>query len=79
MGQILTTYRQGGALLGTRLYPKEDGPNYVKGMAICSASLVVVCALAMMQRWRLKMKNRRTDRKNAMEGRPLGSGFQYIL
>lgn len=75
----LTVCSQCGPLLGTRLYPKEDGPYYVRGMSVCSAALAIVCVLAVVQRWRLKKMNRRTDRKNAMEGRPLGSGFQYIL
>ncbi|RPB08987.1 MFS general substrate transporter [Morchella conica CCBAS932] len=70
---------QCGPLLGTKLYPPEDGPYYVRGMSTCCGALVMVCVLAYLQRWRLKRKNLRRERKNVLEGRPRETGFRFIL
>lgn len=75
---VLTGCRQCGPLLGTRLYPKEDGPYYVRGMTVCAGAMVCVCLLVVVQRWRLKRENRRRDRRELAEGRE-GKGFRFML
>lgn len=43
---ILNVIGQCGPLVGVRLFPKEEGPYYVKGMAVCSGFMLGVAALA---------------------------------
>jgi cyanate permease len=54
---MLQYFGQCGPLLGTRLYPKEEGPLYLKGMAVCAAFMALVGFLALCLRWRLKREN----------------------
>jgi len=75
---ILQVVGQCGPLLGTRLYPEDEGPYYVRGMAVCGAAMVAVGLLVGVQRWRLKRANRERDRKEAMEGR-VGRGWRFML
>ncbi|KAJ5106757.1 Major facilitator superfamily domain general substrate transporter [Penicillium angulare] len=55
---ILNIIGQCGPLLGTRLYPKSDGPWYVSGMAICSFFMSLVAILAFALRILLQRANR---------------------
>ncbi|KAJ5746294.1 hypothetical protein N7520_011476 [Penicillium odoratum] len=57
---ILNIIGQCGPLLGTRLYPEADGPWYVRGMAVCSAFMVLVAILAFALRVLLQKANRRS-------------------
>ena len=50
---------QCGPLLGTRLYPAEDAPFYVSGMAVCAGAMVFVACLSVGLRIYLGWKNRR--------------------
>jgi MFS family permease len=54
---MLQYFGQCGPLLGTRLYPKSEGPLYLKGMAICAAFMALVGLLALCLRWKLKKEN----------------------
>ncbi|EAA64222.1 hypothetical protein AN2178.2 [Aspergillus nidulans FGSC A4] len=90
---ILNVIGQCGPLLGTRLYPAEDGPWYVRGMAVCAGFMAVVAILAAVLRGILKRANEKmaegergsdgTDRER--EVLILGSGgqrrevFTYIM
>ncbi|KAL3478592.1 major facilitator superfamily domain-containing protein [Aspergillus californicus] len=56
---ILNVIGQCGPLLGTRLYPKTDGPWYVSGMAICAGFMALVAVLAMGLRVILQRANSR--------------------
>ncbi|RAL04716.1 putative MFS transporter [Aspergillus ibericus CBS 121593] len=47
---ILNVIGQCGPLLGTRLYPRSQGPWYVPGMAVCAGFMVVVAGLAVLLR-----------------------------
>jgi MFS family permease len=80
---ILQGLGQCGPLVGTRLYPATDGPEYVRGSWTCAACMLVVCALVGVQRWRLKRENRRREaldaREAAMEGVRRGKRFVYML
>ncbi|CUS07407.1 unnamed protein product [Tuber aestivum] len=75
---ILQAVGQCGPLLGTRLYPEDEGPYYVRGMAVCGTAMAVVVLLVGVQRWRLNRANRERDRKEAMEGR-VGRGWRFML
>ena len=74
---ILQGLGQCGPLLGTRLYPSEDGPEYIRGSLTCAACMIVVLMLVGLQRWRLKRLNLQREkldaREEALEG---GSGVQ---
>ncbi|KAL4771358.1 major facilitator superfamily domain-containing protein [Aspergillus nidulans var. acristatus] len=90
---ILNVIGQCGPLLGTRLYPAEDGPWYVRGMAVCAGFMAIVAILAAVLRGILKRANERmaegergsdgTDRER--EVLILGNGgqrrelFTYII
>lgn len=55
---ILNVIGQCGPLLGTRLYPAEDGPWYVRGMAVCAVFMGLVTVLAAVLRVTLQRANR---------------------
>ncbi|BCS20047.1 putative MFS transporter [Aspergillus puulaauensis] len=55
---ILNVIGQCGPLLGTRLYPAEDGPWYVRGMAVCAGFMGLVAVLAGVLRVTLQRANR---------------------
>ena len=55
---ILNVIGQMGPLLGTRLYPKSDGPYYVKGMVVCAVFMGFVGMLAVGLRFVLGRANR---------------------
>lgn len=55
---ILNVIGQCGPLLGTRLYPAEDGPWYVKGMGVCAGFMGFVAVLGFLLRVQLKRANR---------------------
>lgn len=54
---MLQYFGQCGPLLGTRLYPKSEGPLYLKGMAVCAGFMALVGVLALFLRFRLKKEN----------------------
>ncbi|KAL6239669.1 hypothetical protein BDW75DRAFT_236276 [Aspergillus navahoensis] len=90
---ILNVIGQCGPLLGTRLYPADDGPWYVRGMAVCAAFMAVVAILAGLLRGVLKRANERmadgergrdgTDREREVlilgDGGQRGEAFTYII
>jgi MFS family permease len=65
---MLNIIGQCGPLVGTSIFPDEDGPWYVRGMGICGGFMVVVALLAGVLRWVLIRENRR-----AREGRGGGA------
>ncbi|KIW01895.1 uncharacterized protein PV09_06738 [Verruconis gallopava] len=54
---MLQYFGQMGPLLGTRLYPKDEGPLYLKGMAVCAGFMALVGILALCLRWKLQNAN----------------------
>jgi MFS family permease len=54
---MLQYFGQCGPLLGTRLYPKSEGPLYLKGMAVCSGFMALVGLLAFCLRRMLEKEN----------------------
>lgn len=60
---ILNLLGQCGPLLGTRVFPEEEKPRYVKGQAVCAAFMGFVTFLALCLRVLLVWENRRLDEK----------------
>ncbi len=58
---LLNMIGQLGPLVGTRLYPDEDKPYYVRGMSICAAFMILVGVLSVSLRGVLVRENRRRD------------------
>jgi MFS family permease len=58
---VMNMIGQLGPLVGTSIFPKEDGPYYVRGMAICGSFMAVVGVLAMILRWVLVRENRKSQ------------------
>ncbi|KAF2631141.1 MFS transporter-like protein [Macroventuria anomochaeta] len=71
---ILNIIGQFGPLVGTSIFPDEEGPWYVGGMAICAGCMVMVAVLAGVLRWvliREKEKARQGKEGGAYAGIPL--------
>jgi MFS family permease len=60
---ILNVIGQCGPLVGVRLFPKEEGPYYVKGMAVCSGFMLGVAGLAGVLRVYLGRLNARGQKE----------------
>jgi hypothetical protein len=60
---ILNVVGQCGPLLGTRMYPSSEGPQYVKGQSVCAAFMFFFCFLAILLRTLLAWENKKLDRK----------------
>ena len=74
---ILNIIGQTGPLIGTRLYPKSDGPFYIRGMTICATFMVGVAILAFILRVVLAKRNRTSvlgpaGKRDGMIGRRTG-------
>ncbi|KAI5363036.1 putative major facilitator superfamily, MFS transporter superfamily [Septoria linicola] len=65
---VLNVVGQMGPLVGTRLYPDEEGPEYTKGMAVCAFAMMMVGVLAIVLRWVLKRENRKMRSRGGMRG-----------
>lgn len=87
---LMQVIGQLGPLLGTRLYPKTDGPWFEKGMGVCAVAMFGVAILAVGLRWKLARANRRLDERSSEwndeeeEGLVGGAksedyGFRYML
>lgn len=59
---LLQVVGQCGPILGTRLYPRADGPYFEKGMTVCAGAMVGVAVLASVLRVALAWENRRKGR-----------------
>ncbi|KAI5475961.1 MFS transporter [Pseudohyphozyma bogoriensis] len=62
---LLNIIGQCGPFLGTRLYPANEKPYYVKGMGVCCAFIWFVAVLAFILRMYLIRENKRLDREEA--------------
>jgi dipeptide/tripeptide permease len=60
---ILNVVGQCGPLLGTRLYPTNEGPFYVKGQSVCAAFMFFTTLLAFGLRCLLAWENKKLDRQ----------------
>lgn len=64
---VLNVIGQMGPLVGTRLYPEEEGPFYVRGMRVCAAMMTGVLVLAWFLRILLRQENSRRRRRGKGE------------
>jgi predicted MFS family arabinose efflux permease len=80
---IAATFGQCGPLLGTNLFPTNEGPYYIKGSWICCAFCLLVALLSVVYSMLLARENRKWDRMYETEERggraPAEKGFRYIL
>ncbi|KAL7953975.1 major facilitator superfamily domain-containing protein [Trichoderma compactum] len=60
---LLNVIGQCGPLLGTRLYPSNDGPFYVKGQSVCAAFMFFTTLLVICLRILLAWENKNLDQK----------------
>lgn len=60
---ILNIIGQCGPVLGTRLYPTNEGPFYTKGQSVCAAFMFFTTLLAIGLRTLLWRENKRLDKK----------------
>ncbi len=72
---LLNVIGQLGPLVGTRLYPDDDKPYYVRGMSICAAFMVLVCVLSVCLRGVLARENKRRDMAYAVVNRQCEDGM----
>lgn len=54
---------QCGPLLGTRVFPKKQGPRYIEGQSICAAFMFFNAFLALSLRTLLVWENHKLDQK----------------
>lgn len=80
---IAATFGQCGPVLGTNLFPSNEGPYYTKGSWICCAFCLFVAVLAVIYSLLLARENRKLDRiweTENREGRGSAEkGFRYVL
>lgn len=60
---VLNLVGQCSPIVGTRLYPKDEGPFYVKGQSVCAAFMFLFCILALALRTMLVWENKKLDEK----------------
>lgn len=85
---LLNVIGQCGPLVGTRLYPDDDAPYFIRGMAVCAVAMGIAACLAAALRLLLVKENRRMAslNGNGKEGevlvkarQSLKRDFVYIL
>lgn len=75
---ILNIIGQVGPLVGTSIFPEEDGPYYVKGMFICAAFMLLVGLLAAVLRWVLIWENRKIKRSKLQYSGVASEDFEAV-
>lgn len=65
---LLNLVGQTGPFLGTRIFPKSEGPRYVKGQSICAAFMFFNAFLALSLRTLLVWENKKLDKKYGKVG-----------
>jgi MFS family permease len=70
---ILQFFGQCGPLLGTRLFPENDGPLYLRGMAVCALFMTGIAGLAFVLRFILRKENRVRLKSSCLEMREADS------
>ncbi|KAI1341272.1 major facilitator superfamily transporter [Xylariaceae sp. FL0016] len=61
---LLNVIGQCGPLLGTRIFPEDEGPYFVKGMSICAAFMFFNGLLAITLRAYLAWENKKFERND---------------
>lgn len=60
---LLNVVGQCGPLLGTRMYPTNEGPFYVKGQSVCAAFMFFTTFLVIVLRTLLVWENKKLDKQ----------------
>ncbi|TGZ80852.1 MFS general substrate transporter [Ascodesmis nigricans] len=79
---MLQMLGQCGPLVGTRLYPSQDAPGYVRGSFVAAAAMGGVVLAVAGLRWRLGRENRKRweeERRVVAEGGRARTGWRYML
>ncbi|KFX95719.1 hypothetical protein V490_03700 [Pseudogymnoascus sp. VKM F-3557] len=76
---LLNIIGQCGPLLGTRIYPKSEGPYYRKGFIICAAFMFFNGFLALVLRTLLQKQNKKLDEEERRVGEPAGRDGKVAL
>lgn len=78
---IVNVVGQVGGLLGTGVFPEEEGPWYVRGTGVCAVFMGTVGVLAAGLRWWLERENRRRGKEGGgvYEGIGGRKRFEYML
>lgn len=71
---VLNVIGQFGPLVGSSLFPEEEGPAYVRGMATSAGFMAGVAVLAGVLRWVLVREGRGGGRTRGYEGVGGGGG-----
>ncbi|KFZ15513.1 hypothetical protein V502_05559 [Pseudogymnoascus sp. VKM F-4520 (FW-2644)] len=69
---LLNIIGQCGPLLGTRVYPKSEGPYFRKGMAICAAFMFFNGFLALVLRTLLQRQNKKLEEEERKVSQAVG-------
>ncbi|KAL0256388.1 phosphatidylinositol-3,5-bisphosphate 5-phosphatase [Diplodia seriata] len=69
---VLNVVGQCGPLLGTRLFPEEEGPYYVRGLGTCAGFMMCAAVLAAGLRWVLARENGKRKERARRVGMGLG-------
>lgn len=65
---LLNLVGQTGPFLGTRIFPKSEGPRYIKGQSICAGFMFFNAFLALSLRTLLVWENKKLDKKYGKVG-----------
>ena len=60
---MLNMIGQCGPVLGTRVYPRTDGPRFETGHSVCAGFMGFTTILALSLRTLLVLENRKLDRR----------------
>lgn len=76
---LLNIIGQCGPLLGTRVYPKSEGPYYKKGMIICASFMFFNAFLALVLRMLLQRQNKKLGEEERQVTRAAGGDENAVI
>lgn len=74
---IMNVVGQCGPLIGVNLFPRSDGPHYVRGMIISGFFMCSVVVLAALLRWKLTRMNNVRQQKTGYEMVSLDNNVEH--
>lgn len=75
---IMNIVGQCGPLIGVNLFPRSDGPRYVRGMVISGMFMSGVVLLSALLRWKLTRLNKMQEQKKGYEMVSLGGDTEHM-
>ena len=70
---ILNLVGQCGPLLGTNMFPSNQGPRYIKGFSVCAAFIFFNALIALTLRTILWRENKKLDKKYGLRSEVLAA------